>query len=238
MSRVTWSVVLVGVFLAGCEKRTLESRVDTGASAEDGMPYCEDSAAAMVPEDVSSFGVSGQAFLDSIPAGLDGSAAFADGGNAGLQVQVEVDPTTLQSVGSVAVYPETDGPVPSIAVICPDRMEVQARVSLITDDGRLAETLDLVLVTEDPAELGGPAGQVSLSAELDPGALGGTLDIADFTDLDEWDSVSMSARATILDGTLTGEVSGMGEVVNGEVAMAGAIPMATLQAVAAEGEGD
>jgi hypothetical protein len=234
MNRTISMALALGTALVGCGKDDGEDNTDGSHSTEDGSPYCEDTESPMALDDESSFGLTGQAFLDAIPGQLDGSAEFAGGASAGLQVTVTVDADSLRSVASVAVYPDTGGESPAIAVICPARVEVDAQMQLVSDDGQLAETLTVVLSSSDPSELGTELGEVSFWADLDPDALGGTLDIGDFTDLSEWDTVSMSVYGAILEGRLTGEVSGMGEVVDGDIAMAGSIPIASLDAVAAE----
>lgn len=233
MSRLSLMALALLPLAVACDKDGEDSTHDDDHHASN-MPYCEDTAAPLAPEDDGGFGLSGQAFLDSIPAQLDGSAGFADDGEAGLQVVVSVDPASLRSVASEAVYPDTGGPSPSIAVICPHRVEVDATVELHSDDGQLAEVLEVVLVTVDPAEMGSPLGEVVFSAELDPDALGGSLDLADFADLDAYDAVSMSVYAAILEGRLLGEVSAQGEAAQGNTAMVERIPVADLDAVAAE----
>lgn len=231
MTRTLLLATTAASLLVGCTK---DGETDSGGWDADNMPYCEDTASAMAPEDESAFGLSGQAFLDHIPAQLDGTAVFSDSQEADLAVQVTVDAASLRTVDSVAVYPETDGPSPAIAVICPARVEVDAVVSVQTADGRLAEVQEVVLSAVDPAESGIPAEQVAFSVALDPDALGGSLSMGDFTDPAAWDAITMSMWGTFQDGALSGEVSAMGEVVQGSMATASVIPIASLAAVAAE----
>jgi len=197
------------------------------------MPYCEDTPATMAPADVSAFGLSGQDFLDSLPAQLDGTASFDDSVETDLQVLLSVDASSLRMVDSEAVYP-TSGVVATIDVICPDRVEVDAQVQLLTADGRLAETLDVVLRTDDPAEMGAPLGQVYFSSDLDPDGLSGSLDLGSLYDLSGYTEVSMGMHATLLDGVLAGSVDAQGETVSGQTASVELLEVASLSAVAAE----
>lgn len=227
MTRIgLFALALVPLAIA-CDKDGEDNTDDTVDSA---MPYCEDTASPMAPDDMSSFGLSGQQLLDSIPAQLVGASAFADGAEAGLTVRIVVDAASMRSVASEAVYPETGGPVPDIAVICPARMELDAQVELITEDGRLAETIEAVLSTDDPAEMGGVLGEVYFFADLDHEALSGTLDMADFADLDAYDKVSLSLSASILDHSLLGELGATGSRVDGNTASATFLPVADLDA--------
>jgi|GEM_PF-6186293 len=227
MSRHALFALALLPFAIACDK-------DPEDPSDNNMPHCEDVASPLAPEEDGGFGMSGQDLLDAIPAQLDGASLFADDSESNLQVLISVDAESLRAVASEAVYPDTDGPVPDIAVICPSRVEVDAQIQLLTEDGRLAETLEVVLASDDPAEMGSPAGEVHFSAELDHENLEGSLDLADFADLSAYDSVSMSVFGAILDGALEGELSGQGEAVQGNTAMAEMIPVAALQAVAAE----
>ncbi len=227
MSRLSLAALLLLPLAVACGKDDGEDNTDENV---DGMPYCEDVASEMAPEDVSAFGLSGQAFLDSIPVEMVGAVDFADVGAVGLSVEFIVDASSLRSIASEAVYPETDGPVPDIAVICPARVEADAQIRVFSEDGRLAEQLEVVLSSSDPAELGGPEGEVVFFVDLDQDALEGSLDLADFADVGSYDEVSLSLSGSLLDHELMGELAAMGERVDGNAASATVIPVASLEA--------
>jgi len=209
--------------LLACDK---EEGEDTPA---DGMPYCDDVSSALDPAD-APFGLLGADFVAAVPDHMEGMADFEARENSALSVDIAVDAASLRFVDSVEVYPDTDGPVPDIAVICPDRMELDAQLSISTADGQLAESLDIILVVSDSIEGGAPEMLIELGADLDPDAMGGSLDLADYTDPESFDSVSLSLHASILEGALEGELSAMGEKVDGQTASATMIPVALLSA--------
>jgi len=194
----------------------------------DGMPYCEDTVSFLDPAD-APFGLTGEDFLAAVPAELDGGADFEGMDSSALAIDIDIDAASLRFVESQAVYPQTSGPVPDIAVICPDRMEVDATMALSTADGQLAETLDLVLVVshEEGVE---PEMRIDVSTELDLDALEGSFDIASYTDPDRFDTISMSLFASIYEGQLSGEINATGSAVNGSTASAERIFVAVLDA--------
>ena len=153
-----------------------------------------------------------------------------------LEVEITVDADSLCFVESTEVYPETDGPVPAIAVMCADRIEVNARMALVTADGQLAETIDLVLSLQDLAQAMNVSGAVEFRTELDPDSIDGALDIGDFVNLNDYDTVSLYLDGGIVDGVLEGNLEAMGEVVTGDgedgVAMAALFPVADFDATA------
>ena len=188
------------------------------------MPYCEDTATALAPED-EALGMTGAAFLESIPAEGLAPVAWADGPSGEVAHATAVDTATLRFVESVEVYPETDGPSPSIAVYCPDYIAVDGTLQLDSDDGRLAEGIDVVLVLdEDQIDSGG----ISFSAALDPDAMGGTLDLSDFLSPEDYDRVSLSLWGSFQGGALSGTLSAQGEGTDGEVAFAENIEVAVI----------
>ena len=144
MSRLALFTIALLPFAIACDDEPSEEGEDPIPSSS--MPYCEDVETAMSADDVGSFGVSGADFLAQIPANAIGEAAFEGADASDLEVEITVDADSLRFVESTEVYPETDGPVPAIAVMCADRIEVNAQMALVTADGQLAETIDLVAV--------------------------------------------------------------------------------------------
>lgn len=234
MSRLALFSIALLPFAIACDDEPSEE--GEGPIPSSPMPYCEDVETAMSADDVGSFGVSGANFLAQIPANAIGEAAFEGADASDLEVEITVDADSLRFVESTRVSPETDGPVPSIAVMCADRIEVNARMALVTVDGQLAETIDLVLSLQDPAQAMNVPGAVEFRTELDPDGIDGALDIGDFVNLDDYDTVSLYLNGGIVDGVLEGDLEAMGEVVTGDgddgVAMAALFPVADFDATA------
>lgn len=129
-------------------------------------PYCQDAAVALAPDEVSPLGFSGEDWLAAVSGSFTAAGTWTVDG-ATTDVTVEVVPTgTVSFVDSEPVYP-TEGTVPAIGVVCEDRMEVSADVTVTTADGAFAEAFSGPFTGMTGAE--GTA-----RAELDPEALTGT----------------------------------------------------------------
>lgn len=220
---MTLALAPLTLALTGCPDA---DDADDGAEDEPtgAMPYCEDTATALAPED-EALGTTGAAFLEGVPAEGAAAVQWADGPTGAVAHRVAVDTATLRFVESVEVYPETHGPSPSIAVYCPDYIAVDAVVQLDSDDGRLAEGIDAVLVLDEDQVA---SGAIAFSAALDPDAMGGTLDLSDFLSPDDYDRVSLSLWASFQDGALSATLSAQGEGTDGDVAFAENIDVATI----------
>jgi hypothetical protein len=218
-------LLLATLALGACDEADEGRDEDTDETDSYGaMPYCDEVVEDLTPAD-PALGTTGGAFLDAIPADGATAVSWSDGDASTLAFAITVDPDSLRLVVAEAVYPETDGPSPSIAVDCPDYLAVEAVVTLETDDGRLAERIDAVLVLDEHVA---PDGTIAFSASLDPDALGGTLDVASFLPRDDYDSVSLSLWAGLQGGALTGTLSAQGEGNDGDIAWAENIELAVI----------
>ena len=196
-------------------------------------PYCEDTALPLASGEAGPTGVSADELLAAIPAELLGSIHFEDDVESSLEVEILVDADSVRHITSEAVYPPTDGPTDDIGVVCDDRVEVDAVVSLHSEEGRLAESLELVLYApayEDGAQPGTAEVILLGSQALDPDALEGSLDLAELHDLSEFDEVSMYLSLEIVGPELFGVLDGTGSGSDENAAWASSLPVASFEA--------
>ncbi len=230
MSRSIW-MALVPMVVVACGKDG-DSGSTTDNLDETSMPYCEDAAAPMLASETAITGVLGADFLARLVPELAGEVAFADGTSGAVQVRVVVDEASLRSVESVEVYPDNGGASPAIAVICPDRIEVDAVVSISSEDGRLDESLAVVLALSDGSDSwDGGAPVPSFSLAVGPTELGGTLDLSGFADISRYDEVELHWMGTLDISGFDAAFSGQGSAVQGDTAFAEMFEIATMTAI-------
>jgi len=218
-------LLLATLALGACDEADDGRDEDTDETDSYGaMPYCDEVVTALAPAD-PALGTTGEGFLDAIPADGATAVSWSDGAAGTLAFTITVAPESLRLVVAEAVYPETDGPSPAIAVECPDYIAIDATVLLETDDGRLAERLDAVLVLDEHES---PDGTIAFSASLDPDDLVGTLDVSSFLPRDDYDAVSLSLWAGLQGDALTGTLSAQGEGTDGDIAWAENIELAVI----------
>ena len=234
MSRLTLFALTLIPFAIACGDESSEEEEAPLPSSSG--PYCEDTASPMAADDESSFGVTGGEFLAALPSDFIGVASFEGMGDSNLELRITVDEDSLRFVESVAVYPETDGPVPAIDVMCGDRIEIDVRMELHTEDGQLAETIDTTMSMVDHEVMMTEPGAISAWIELEADAINGSLDMGDYLNPDEFDSATFYVDAMIVDSELVGNISALGEVVTSEgedgTAMAAIFPVAELEGFA------
>ena len=191
---------------------------DTGApEPAGGMPYCEETASVAISGDDDALGRTADAFVAALPAEAAASAEWADGSLSGLTLSVVVDEESLRLVSQEVVYPDTDGPVPSIAVDCPTYVAVDASVVISTEDGRLSEALPVSFQREEYMD----SEAVALARfALDPDGLSGSLDLADFADTAAYDETSLDMDIIVQEAAVAGTLSGIGTAEDGDVAFA------------------
>ena len=117
--------------------------------------------------------------------------------------------------GAVAVFydlevppPSGAGPVPLIAVVCEDRVEIEVDVDFSTEDGAFSEAGLSGLLSGDQADL------ASVSAALDPADLSGSWTPTGFDPAD-WDTWSISLEGELDAEVVQGAVAIQAERVNG-----------------------
>lgn len=228
-------VLLTGALAAGCGDDDKDGDLDdTGAqSLDEGGPYCEETATPLAAGEAGPTGVSADELLAAVPAHFEGELRFADDSVVSGVLDITVDPESVQHIASEAVYPEEGGA--DIGVICDDRVSVDAVVSLASADGRLMESLEMVLSTQAYEEGDAPGTAELLIqgwARLDPEALGGSLDLSALHDLSRYDEVEMGASLELVGGEAFGELSLQGEGTDGDVAFAENLPVASFELAA------
>lgn len=199
-------------------------------------PYCEESASPLAAGEAGPTGVSSDELLAAIPAELEGEVSFEDGVESGLSIVINVDAGSVRHVASEAVYPARGGT--DIGIICDDRVEVDAVVDLLSEDGRLAESLELALYApawEEGAQPGTAEILVMGSAAMDPDGLEGSLDIHALHDTSDMDSVSMSMSLELVGAEAFGTIDGQGEGTDGRTAWAVSLPVASFEAAGERG---
>lgn len=166
---------------------------------EDGMPYCEETRTAIALDEATAIGIPANDVLAGIPAEETRVFRYKDGGTTDLTIHFASD-AQAYFVDSVEVYPETDGPMPDIAVICDDRIEFDGTLAFATADGAFAESLAVTLAAT--------AENVSIHKELDLDALAGTFDIVPFVTGEDWDEVKAWIDVSFVAGQGQGKVEG------------------------------
>lgn len=224
MRRECVALVALSVCVA-CDKPESETPEDEGIYAE--MPYCEETVSSLSPED-APFGVSGAELLMAIE-GTDGQAVFADGHEVGFGISFQVDEASLRLIESEAVYPDSGGATLDIAVLCADRIEVDASVVLDTADLLLDEAWSVAISVADDEWGDGEPGVPVFSLELEPDDLQGSLDLADYADLERYDEVSLFFDGVLSPSGFEGELVGQGSAEDGDVAFAETFAVASLR---------
>lgn len=201
MRRLAPLALLAFPLLAACPSGKLE----------DAMPYCEDTRTAIAPDEATALGITANDVLAGLPAEETTTFRYVDGASTDLTIAFTPD-AQAYFVDSVAVYPETDGPVPAIAVVCDDRIEFDGTLAFATADGAFAESLAVTLAaTADAA---------NIREELDLDALTGTFDIEPFVDAEDYDAlaawIDVSFVAGQSQGKVEGQASGEDECADGD----------------------
>ena len=199
---------------------------DSGASEPaSAMPYCEETGTVLLSGEDDALGLSADAFLAALPAEVAASADWEDGSISGLTLSLGVDADSLRLVSQEVVYPDTDGPVPEIAVECPDVVRVDVSMVIASDDGRLSEAASVFFEREEFLV----SEAVALSqVSLDPDGLAGSLDLADFADTSRYDETGLDLEIAVGDAAVSGTLSGFGSGEDGEAAFAELIEVMTF----------
>ena len=159
-------------------------------------PYCEETTTSVSLDEVTDLGHSAQDLLDLAVGEHLETMTWADDGDVGLTMTVSSDATEASYITGEAVYPDT-GEVPTIAAVCPPRLEVAIDVDFVTDDGSLDESFAATLVQDDTGLL-----DPELFEELDETSLTGTFDAESWVDVDdeeELDDVGMAIESHFAD---------------------------------------
>lgn len=176
------------LLLTGCPNSTL----DEG-------PHCEETSTAIGLTDATALGFTAEEVLASIPATQASELEYADGTTTPLALSFAAA-ADARFVDSEAVYPEGDGMMPAIDVMCEDYIAIDVTFGFATEDGAFAESFDSTIAAF--------ADSTSLNQELDLAALAGTFDLVPFVTAEDYDALKAWISVSFAEGVSTGEVVG------------------------------
>lgn len=172
-------------------------------------PRCAETVSSLTLDQATDLGFTAQELISSVTGGSSDTLTWSDGTTTGVHLGVGYADGALRYVHSeVEEPPEDAGAILDIAVICEDRIEVVADVTLKTDDGAFDEmwTVTLRALASDEA---------SFNQDLLPGDLTGTYDYRAL-DPAEYDSTSAALSVSLRTGISTGNIFEMGEKTEGD----------------------
>ncbi len=206
--------------LSACSEEDADTGDDDGASGN--MPYCDDIPTPLAEAD-SALGMTGAEILARVPETDLADLSWADGELDRLSSAFSLDRSSLRFVTSTAVYPSDGGASPAIAVECNNYVAVDATLALQSEDGRLDESIAVVLQLVE-----GQTEAFLFFAELDLDAMGGSFDPAAFTDPSRFDSLRLFLDASVYPDAVSGAFSMQGTRTDGETASAENIEVASF----------
>ena len=130
------------------------------------------------------------------------SLLWADGERTGLNVDL-TDPTNVRWRDYEV---SGDGGMATIEIACDDSLAVDVNAAFTTADGRLNESVDVVLYTNHGI------GDGAFTADLT--TTDGTLEISDFA-TESFDTLTASLDAGWIESGITGGIDGFGETTDG-----------------------
>ena len=130
------------------------------------------------------------------------SLLWADGERTGLVVNL-TDPTNVRWRDYEV---SGDGDMATIEIACEDSLAVDVNAAFTTADGRLDESVDVVLYTNSAI------GDGAFTADLT--TTDGTLEISDFA-TESFDTLTASLDASWIESGITGGIDGFGETTDG-----------------------
>jgi hypothetical protein len=163
-------------------------------------PHCAETRTPLQLDEASPIGVVPADVLARVPAEESSPLAYENG--EATELSLAFSPaTSAEFVDLEAVYPE-GGETIDIAVICDDYVAIATDLAFVTADGRFDE--DLSGEIQASAE---SLGAMWIEFALD--AMNGSFDIADFTDVTDYDDARLHAAIAFHDGAPTsGEIAG------------------------------
>lgn len=141
---------------------TLAFLLASGALISDGIkPYCAETVIEVDIDHITELGFSGGDLLNlaNVERSLDWSWEYKEGTTT-LTLFAQSAAQTARFIDSVAVYP--DGAI-EIGIICPDRVEVDAWVTFVTEDGAFDERFYVQLYDTDGTDCRTETGDLCLT---------------------------------------------------------------------------
>ena len=168
----------------------------TDDAESDLSPACDETATELALDEESPLGFTAQSLLDTLPISSTHPFDYDNGDSTSITLAV----TPSDSATYVDSEPAENESGNDIYVICEDRLEVAAGVYFDTYDGVFQENVSVALVLTD--------GRIDGLAALDLGAMGGSFDIDDFTEEQDWDEARASIEFQYVDGSGSGRIYG------------------------------
>ncbi len=206
MRAIPWLAILSLLTLTACD----EDLDEAGAG-------CTDSYTELAADEVSALGFSADEVLAAIAGSRSETLQWADGPQTSITVEAIHTGGPIRFVDSEPT-PHDGGMDLLAAAHCEDRVEIEAQVTVTTDDGLLNETFDVMLAADEPTSADFTASDLAIDD------LAGDYQIREI-DTSQYDTVAVSIHVGIGMEDTWGQVSEFGEYIeqgNGDsgVAMA------------------
>lgn len=126
--------------------------------------------------------------LALIPSEVDVAWFWEDQTDTQVALQITLAETTLRRVTSQHAFDNEETTL-DVALPCENRIDIEGNVSMISEDGRLNESLLMTF------SIGGfDNSRVHARVNVDNSELQGDLDLSAFIDLSDWDDVNLEAE--------------------------------------------
>ena len=189
------------------------------------MPSCEDTSTDVAMDEVTPLGFAAEEVVPFADGDHAISFTWDQGADVDGLIGVALSGGSARYVDSEAVYPEGEE-TPAIGIECPDRVEIDAALTLSTSDGGLAEAWNVTLYAVDALAM-------AFSVQIPDAAFTGSYVLADHVDTADSDELTASASgrfdATGATGEVMGQASGQDECADGDECSAWAtqVPVGT-----------
>lgn len=206
MRYLPWLAIVSLLTLTACDDRQGEA----GAG-------CTDTYTDLAIDEVSPMGFSADEVLAAIAGSRSETLQWSDGSHTSVTVEATYGGGLTRFVDSEPT-PSDGGMENAAAALCEDRVEIEAQVSVSTDDGLLNEIFDVMLGADEST-----SADFTVS-DLAPADLVGAYEIREI-DTAQYDTVAVSVHVGIGEEDTWGQVSEFGEYAevddgDGGVAMA------------------
>lgn len=186
--------------LIACSEKSIEEA--------SGMPYCEEVETPLAIDEVSALGISMSEFTDALP---EVYTVITVDSEECLSASVAIDADSVRYVQATVVTPESDGPVPSIHVECPDYLAVDASLSIANDDASISEQHAITLeLSEQQLSEDGPM----IASYRDD------IDAPDSLSIEGLEDATFSINGEIGAETFSGAIDALTVEESGELALA------------------